>query len=355
MSANWGRKIELSIFGESHGPAIGINISGLPAGVTLDMQAIEAEMARRAPGGALATQRKEADKVNILSGTLNGVTTGAPLCAVIFNENQQSKDYSMLKELMRPGHSDYPAYVKYNGFNDVRGGGMFSGRLTAPLVFAGAIAKQLLAARGITIGAHIKSIYDVKDRAFDTEITADTLSALTSSPFPTLNPQVVLDMQQAILNAKEMNNSVGGSIQCAAIGLPAGLGDPFFDSVESTLSHLLFSIPGVKGVEFGTGFDLCTMVGNRANDSYYYDENGNVKCYTNHNGGVTGGITNGMPLVFTVALKPPSSIGLPQHTINVKTGENAILSVEGRHDACIVPRAVPVVEAVTALAILGII
>lgn len=352
MSSNWGKKITLSIFGESHGQAVGINIGGLPRGFALDMAKIDTEMSRRAPGTALSTSRREEDRVQIISGIQGNLLTGAPLCAVIKNENRHSKDYSVLKEVMRPGHSDYPAYIKYKGFNDVRGGGVFSGRLTAPLVFAGRIAKQILAERGVVIGAHLKNVGPVKDAPFPCDITGEQLKKLFSMPLPFIDSEKIPFAEEIIRRARAEGNSTGGCVECAAINLPAGLGDPFFDSVESTLSHLLFSIPGVKGVEFGDGFALSEMKGSEARDEYYFDGRGNVQTHTNHNGGILGGLTTGMPLVFSVALKPTSSISLPQNTINVKTGENTVLSLTGRHDPCIAVRAVPVVEAACALALL---
>ena len=344
MSANWGNNIELSLFGESHGKAIGIVIGNLPAGVALDMDEIRWQMKRRAPGqNKMSTPRVEKDEVQIMSGLLDGVTTGAPLCAMIENSDQHSKDYSLLKECMRPGHSDYPAYVKYHGYNDVRGGGHFSGRLTAPIVFAGSVAKQILRQKGIIVGAHIQSIKDVYDDSFGVDITCEDLQQLTKQQYPTLNSDVFLKMQNVIEDARMKQDSVGGTIECAIINVPAGLGNPFFDSIESHLSPLLFSIPAVKSVSFG--------MGEKANDCYYY-EGEKVKTKTNHNGGITGGISNGMPIVFKVAIKPTPSISQVQSTINVKTKENTKLEITGRHDPCIVPRAVVVVESMAAIGIL---
>ena len=352
MSANWGQRIELSLFGESHGKAIGIVIGNLPAGIRLDMDEIQWNMKRRAPGqNKMSTPRVEKDEVQIMSGVLDGVTTGAPLCAMIYNQDQHSKDYSLLKECMRPGHSDYPAYVKYKGFHDVRGGGHFSGRLTAPIVFAGSVAKQILKQRGIVVGAHIKSVYDIKDDSFPVDITANDLIQLTKQQYPTLNPDVFSKMQETIEKARMNQDSVGGRIECAIVNVPSGLGNPFFDSIESHLSPLLFSIPAVKSVSFGLGEKITELYGHEANDSYYYD-NGQVKTKTNHNGGITGGISNGMPIVLTVGIKPTPSISLLQDTINVKTKENTTLEIKGRHDPCIVLRAVVVVESMVALGIL---
>lgn len=352
MSSTWGTNIELSIFGESHGKAIGIVIGNLPAGIALDIEDIQRQMKRRAPGqNKMSTARKEADEFHIMSGVIDHVTTGAPLCAMIYNSDQHSKDYSLLEECMRPGHSDYPAYVKYKGFNDVRGGGHFSGRLTAPIVFAGSIAKQILKQKGIVIGAHIQSIKDIKDDRFPVDMNEKDMEKMLMNQYPTLNNQVFSKMQQVIEEARMNQDSVGGKIECAILNVPAGVGNPFFDSIESHLSSLLFSIPAVKSVSFGLGEEITGLYGHEANDAYYYDE-GVVKTKTNHNGGILGGISNGMPIIFTVGFKPTPSISLPQETINIKTKDNTKLEVKGRHDPCIVPRAVVVVESVAALGIL---
>ena len=350
MSSTWGTNIELTIFGESHGEAIGIVLGNLPAGIQIDFEDIEKQMKRRAPGNsALTTSRKEADQVKIVSGVKDGITTGAPLCAMIENSNQRSSDYDILKECMRPGHADYSAYVKYNGFNDVRGSGHFSGRLTAPLVFAGTIAKQILKQKGIYVGAHILSIKDVCDQHFDVNITKETLDSLTD--VPTLDKRIYENMKAVIQEAKDSCDSVGGKIECALINVPAGVGNPFFDSLESRISSLMFSIPSVKSMSFGLSDDITTLCGSEANDAYYYDD-GDVKTSTNHNGGILGGISNGMPLVFSVGIKPTSSISVKQNTINVKTKENTTLELTGRHDPCIVLRALVVVESMAALALL---
>lgn len=353
MAATYKNHIELTIFGESHGKAIGIVIGNLPSGIAIDLEAIQKDMQRRAPGqNAMSTARKEADQVEILSGILDGKTTGAPLTGIIYNSDQHSKDYSLLKTHMRPGHSDYPAFVKYHGFNDVRGGGHFSGRITAPIVFAGNIAKQILKQQGIRIGGHILSIGAIKDERFDSNSDDRLLDELLSKPFPTINDDVFEKMEQVILNAKANLDSVGGKVECMALHVPAGLGEPFFDSLESHISSLMFSIPAVKSVAFGDGDSIDQMTGSEANDQYYYDENGVVKTMTNHNGGITGGISNGMPITVTVTFKPTPSIAKKQKTINIETKENVELEIKGRHDPCIVQRAVVVVEAMLALAIL---
>lgn len=352
MSGMWGNNIKISIFGESHGAAIGITIDGLPSGFEIDMDEVLKEMARRAPGKSkLSTARKEADKPEILSGFFQGKTTGTPLCAIIRNGDQHSKDYGKLKNLMRPGHGDYPGFVKYNGFNDYRGGGHFSGRITAPLVFAGAVFKQILASKGIIIGAHIKNIGSVEDKSFsEIELTKELFDELKTYELPL----ILKDKEEAIRNevaeARADLDSVGGSIECSIIGIDAGFGDPFFDSMESRIAHIMFSVPAVKGIEFGKGFDMCIMKGSECNDQYYYDGD-KVKTYTNNNGGITGGITNGMPILFKVGIKPTPSIAKKQRTVDVEEGKNAELEIVGRHDPCIVQRAVPVIEAAAAIAV----
>ena len=268
---------------------------------------------------------------------------------MIENTNKQSKDYDVLKECMRPGHADYSAFVKYKGFNDVRGGGHFSGRLTAPIVFAGAIAKQILKQKGIYVGSHILSIKDVYDEHFSLHIDEEHINALKNEP--TINKNAYIKMQSVIEDAKEKGDSVGGKIECAIINVPAGIGSPFFDSLESKISSLMFAIPSVKSISFGLSDDITSLYGSEANDAYYY-ENNIVKTSTNHNGGILGGISNGMPIVFSVGIKPTSSISIKQNTINVKTKENALLELTGRHDPCIVLRARVVVEAMAALALL---
>ena len=309
MSGMWGSKIKLSIFGESHGNAIGITIDGLPAGFSIDMDKIMMEMARRAPGkSSLSTPRKESDIPEILSGYFEGKTTGTPLCAIIRNSNTKSKDYSKLKDVMRPGHADYTGAVRYKGFNDYRGGGHFSGRITAPLVFAGAICKQILEVKGIIVSAHINSIGKIKDCSFlESDISDELLNSFKEKELPLINTKLEDEMRQEILSARSSGDSIGGTIECAILGVSPGIGDPFFDSVESTLAHLMFSVPAVKGIEFGKGFDISKMRGSEANDEYYL-ENGNIKTKTNNNGGILGGITNGMPIIFNVAIKPTASI-----------------------------------------------
>jgi len=355
VSGVWGNNLKISIFGESHGGAIGITIDGLPSGVKLDLEKIDEEMKRRAPGrNNLSTARKEGDKPEILSGFFEGRTTGTPLCAIIRNSDTRSRDYGKLKDLMRPGHADFTGNIRYSGFNDYRGGGHFSGRITAPLVFCGAVCKQILSKKGIEIGAHIKSIKNVNDLSFNyVSISKEELNNLRKMELPIIDASKEETMRSTILEARKQGDSVGGIIECAAIGIEAGIGDPFFDSVESTLSHLLFSVPAVKGIEFGLGFGSTEIYGSENNDEYYY-ENEEVKTRTNNNGGILGGITNGMPIIFKVAIKPTPSISKEQKTINIKDKKNETLVIEGRHDPCIVQRAIPVIEAVTAIGLLDL-
>lgn len=349
----FGNKITVTIFGESHGTAIGAVLDGLPAGEAIDWDAVRLEMARRAPGkNPLSTARSEKDAFTIDSGYFQGHTTGTPLCMRIVNGDQHSKDYDQLRHIMRPGHADYSGKIRYGGYNDYRGGGHFSGRLTAPLVFAGAVASQILARHGIYIGSHILQIGNVKDCSFSPlgEETM-TLQQLKTQNLPVLDTNQAAVMEQEILTAKQQQDSIGGSIECIIQGMPAGIGEPFFDSVESQLSHMMFSIPAVKGIEFGDGFALAAMRASQANDAFYYEQ-GQVKTKTNHNGGINGGITNGMPILFRLAIKPTPSISQPQETIDTDTQQNCMLEITGRHDPCIVQRAVPVVEAAAAWTIL---
>lgn len=348
-------KIKLSVFGESHGSAIGCVIDGLPAGVKLDMEEIYREMTRRAPGkDRTATPRLEKDIPNILSGVIDNVTTGAPLAMEIQNTNTKSGDYSNIMSIPRPSHSDYPAYVKYDGFNDIRGGGHFSGRLTAPVVFAGAVAKQILAEKGITIGAHIKRIGNIEDDKLDyNNISSEQLVDLNHKAFSVINNDAEALMREEVENARLNQDSVGGEIECAVVGVPVGVGGNMFDTVESKLSSILFGIPAVKGVQFGIGFDFAKSNASQVNDEYEIKD-GRVATLSNNNGGVLGGMTSGAPIVLSVAIKPTPSISSPQKSVNLQTMENAELVIKGRHDPCIVPRAVPVVEAAVALGILDL-
>jgi len=353
MSGMWGNNLKISIFGESHGVGIGLTIDGLPSGFPIDIEKINYEMERRAPGrNNLSTSRKEGDKIEILSGLFEGKTTGTPLCGMIRNSDKRSKDYSKLKSLMRPGHADYTGNIRYDGFNDYRGGGHFSGRITAPIVFGGAICKQILESHGIKIVSHIKSIGTVEDESFN-PINVDNklIEELPNMELPLINKRLDDDIRNEILSAKLEGDSVGGIIECAIVNIGVGIGNPFFDSVESTLAHLLFSVPAVKGVEFGEGFNITKLKGSEANDEFYYDGD-KVKTRSNNNGGILGGITNGMPVIFRVAIKPTASILKKQNTINIDEKRNEELNIQGRHDPCIVQRAVPVIESVAAIGIL---
>lgn len=356
MSCSFGEKIKISVFGQSHSEAIGIVVDGIPAGIKLDMDKISRFMARRAPGkNAYSTKRKEADIPTIISGIVDGITCGAPLCAVIKNSDQHSKDYSKLKTLPRPSHSDFAAYVKHNGFNDIRGGGNFSGRMTAPLCFAGAVAMQILEEKGIRIGAHIEKIAGVKDSRFDpVNVNADLLKDVSSKEFPLIDDSVKEKILSKIEAARLDGDSVGGVIECAVTGLPAGLGEPMFDGVENIISRAVFAIPAIKGIEFGNGFDCADLRGSENNDDFTVTD-GKVTSKTNNHGGILGGITSSMPVIFRVAVKPTPSISKPQMTVNLETMTQEELVIEGRHDPCIVPRAVPCIEAVTALALINLI
>ncbi len=356
MSSNFGERLKISIFGQSHSDAIGVNIDGLPVGEYIDLEQVQAFLQRRAPGqNAYSTTRTEADVPKVLSGLWQDRTCGAPLCAMIENTDTRSKDYSNLRKMPRPGHADYTAAVKYQGFQDYRGGGHFSGRLTAPLCFAGAVCMQILERKGITIGAHIAAIKQCQDTSWDTvNITAQMLQDVTKKTFPTIDDKAGEQMQAVIAQAKAEQNSVGGIIEAVAVGLPVGLGEPMFDGIESKVAALLYAIPAVKGVEFGAGFAAATMMGSMHNDDFYYDAAGNIKTKTNHHGGSLGGISSGMPLVVRAAFKPTPSISQEQQTIGWETKRNETLRIVGRHDPCIVPRAVPCVEAAIAIALLDL-
>lgn len=354
MSSTTGEKIKLSIFGESHGPAIGVVIDGLPAGEKVDFDKILAEMARRAPGrDSTATRRKESDEPQVLSGLLDGRTTGAPLCAVIKNTDAHSGDYADLSRFPRPGHADFTARARYGGFNDVRGGGHFSGRLTAPMVFAGAVCRGILARRGVEIAAHIYSVGGEADAPFDPADPKAAFKTLAAASFPVVAKEAEPRLRAVIEEARAAGDSVGGIVECAATGLPCGLGDPIFGGVENRLSSVLFGIPAVKGLEFGEGFGAARLRGSENNDQFYYDE-GSVRTRTNRHGGILGGITSGMPLLFRLAFKPTPSIFKEQKTVDLVEKRDAALSLRGRHDPCVVVRAVPVVEALTAFCLLDL-
>lgn len=353
MSSMTGNKIKISVFGQSHSKGLGVVIDGLPAGKKIDMEKVQRFMERRAPGrNSLSTQRKEADAPEILSGLVNGVTCGAPLCAVIHNTNQHSADYNNIMDTPRPSHADFSGNIRYNGFNDVSGGGHFSGRLTAPLCFAGAVCMQILDDMGIEIQAHIQKIKNVYDDKIDFVNIGKWNTA--EKDFPVINDEKGMLMINEIEKARENGDSVGGVIECAVTGVKAGYGDPMFDGVENGLAKNIFGIPAVKGVEFGNGFDATDLYGSENNDDFCIAD-GEIKTVTNNAGGINGGITNGMPIVFRTAIKPTPSIYKEQNSVSLKNKTEQKLQIQGRHDPCIVQRAVPVVEAVTAFTILDII
>ena len=350
----FGHNFRLAIWGESHGHQIGISLDGVPAGIPLSEEDFAEDLARRRSGAPGTTPRREPDVPQIVSGVYDGYTTGAPLTIEFANTNTHSQDYSTVMRHYRPSHADLVAYHKFAGFNDPRGGGHFSGRLTAPLVAAGAVAKQALALRGVRVGAHISSIYGITDASLE---DAGALEAVAAKPFPVLDDAKGEEMRQAILEAKNEQDSVGGAIECAVFGLPAGLGAPDFGrNVEGIFAQYLFAVPAVKGVDFGAGVAFSLMRGSEANDPFEVKD-GRVVTKTNHAGGVNGGITNGMPVTFEVTIRPTPSIALLQESVDLRTGEETEIEIKGRHDPCIVPRAVPVIEAAAALAaceVLGI-
>ena len=348
MSSTYGENLKLSIFGQSHGTAIGMTLDGIPAGLPVDTEKLQQFLNRRAPGqNDWSTPRKEGDNPEILSGIVEGFTCGAPIAAIIRNTNTRSGDYANLKNCPRPGHADYTAQVKYGGFQDAAGGGHFSGRLTAPLCIAGGLCKQWLEELGIQIGAHILAIGECGDRYFD---PTDPELESVGTGFPVLDVDAGQAMRDLIAQAKAAGNSVGGIIECAVTGLPAGLGDPIFGGMENRIAQILFGIPAVKGVEFGIGFDCACVPGSQSNDGFAL-VNGRIVTQTNNAGGILGGITNGMPIIFTAAIKATPSISIPQQSVSLSRRENTSLEIKGRHDPCIVPRAVPVIEAAAAIAI----
>nr|WP_326176570.1 chorismate synthase [uncultured Oscillibacter sp.] len=352
MSSEFGNLLRVSVFGQSHGRAIGVVVDGLPAGEAVDREELQRFLDRRRPGGSpLSTARRETDVPEFLSGLEDGRTCGAPLCAVIQNADQHSKDYGGLQDKPRPGHADYTAWAKWGGQADMRGGGHFSGRLTAPLCVAGGIAKQILARRGVFVGAHLAAVAGIPDQPFPLRPTAALFEEIAARPFPVLDEAAGERMRSAILEAKNGLDSVGGVIECAATGLPAGLGEPMFGGVENRLAAALFGIPAVKGVEFGEGFRAAGLRGSENNDPFTV-EDGQIRAESNRAGGILGGITTGMPLVLRAAVKPTPSIGRPQKTVRLSAMEDTDLTIHGRHDPCVAHRAVPVVEAVAAAVLL---
>ena len=348
MKNTFGQHLAVTLFGESHGSAIGAVLDGLCPGIPVDEENIRRMLQLRQPGGAISTARNEKDLFEIVSGAVNGVATGTPLTILIRNGDTKSADYSQLQALMRPGHADYPAQCKYHGYQDTRGGGHFSGRITAALVAAGAICHSALEAKGIFIGTHISRCASIADREFS-DLKAD-IQSLSTSLFPVLDTSAGEKMQEAILSAKADGDSVGGVLETAITGLPAGVGEPWFDTFEGQLAHILFSVPAVKGVEFGGGCALAQLRGSQANDALCY-ENGTVTAKTNHGGGIGGGITSGMPVIFRCAIKPTPSIAKQQQTVDIAKQEDTVLEIKGRHDPAIVHRARIVIDAVTAIAV----
>lgn len=355
MASVYGNALRLSIFGQSHSPAIGCSIDGLPAGIAVDLDRLQAFLDRRAPGrSATSTARREADAPEFIAGITDGHTNGAPVAAIIRNGNTRSQDYDELRRKPRPGHADWPADVKYRGYQDVAGGGHFSGRLTAPLCVAGGIALQALEARGIRIAAHIASLgpEPICDTPLDPmKPNRVQLDAILANPLPCVSASAATRMRACILDAKNDLDSVGGIVECVAYGVPAGLGDPMFDGIENRIAKIAFGIPAVKGVEFGAGMAAARLRGSQNNDPYRMDGDA-VRPQTNHAGGILGGITTGMPVVWRMAVKPTPSIGRRQQSVDLVARSDAELVVHGRHDPCIVPRAVPVAEAACALALL---
>lgn len=354
MKNNFGTNISMTIFGESHGPAIGIVLDGLPAGFKIDEERIASDMEKRKAKGKISTQRHEADGVQIVSGFFNGYTTGTALTILIQNQNTKSKDYASIQYRLRPGHADFSAFEKYNGFQDYRGGGHFSGRLTACIVAAGSICRQILEQQGIYIGSHIEQLYTEKDEAFSSEyeLLSQQIHAMNQKEFATINEDAGKKMNELAEKAAAEGDSVGGILESAVIGVPTGIGEPFFDSCESILSHLLFSIPAVKGVSFGDGFGFANKLGSQANDSFYYTNKMTTK--TNNNAGINGGITNGMPIIIHTCIKPTPSIFKEQESVDYLTKENVKIQIQGRHDPCIIHRARVVVDSVLAFGILDL-
>ncbi len=348
MKNSFGSQITVTLFGESHGPAVGAVIDGLSPGIRVDTEYIMKKMEQRRPKDGISTARRESDIPEILSGVFNGYTTGTPLTLVIKNESVRSRDYESISDIPRPSHADYTAECKYHGFQDYRGGGHFSGRVTAALVAAGAIFRSALEKKGILIGTHIASLKGVKDRGFGD--FREDVSALDAADFPVLDKEAAERMRELILSVKEEGDSVGGILESAIIGIPCGVGEPWFDSFEGVLSHALFSVPAVKGVEFGAGFGFADMLGSEANDEFICD-GGEIRTRTNNNGGINGGITNGMPIIFRTVIKPTPSIYKAQSSVSMKTLKPTRLTISGRHDPAIIHRARAVVDAVTAIAV----
>ena len=353
MKSTFGQNLTISLFGESHGSAIGCVIDGFPSGMKIDFEFLNAQMGKRKAHGTISTARREADEVKFVSGIKDGITCGTPICLMIENTSHQSKDYLKFRDIARPSHADYTAEVKYGGFQDAAGGGHFSGRLTAPLVAAGALCLQLLREKGISIGSHLLKMKDIEDEQFDVFDPTSQIEQCNRQVFSVLNKDVQQKMIDCIEEARMNKDSVGAVIETAIAGLPVGLGNPYFHSLESVLSHLVFSIGGVKGIEFGTGFDVAMMNGSDANDAFSI-QNEKVITITNHNGGINGGISNGMPVVFKTVVKPTPSIYQLQKSVNFKTMETVDVEIDGRHDPCIAHRVRVVVDSLSAFAIVDL-
>ena len=352
MSKNtFGKNLSVTLFGESHGEAIGIVMDGLPSGMKIDTDFMNLQMDKRRPAGKISTARHESDIPEFVSGVKEGVIEGTPLTMIIRNENVRRNDYSSLARTPRPSHADYTGHIRYSGYEDASGGGHFSGRLTAPLVAAGAIALQMLNEKGIQIGTHIQKLHHIEDRPFD-DLKED-IEAVNKKLFAVLDEEKEKEMIQLIEETAAKKDSVGGVLETAVIGLEPGIGEPVFDSLESILAHALFAVPAVKGVSFGSGFDLADMYGSEANDTFVI-QNGTIETKTNHNGGINGGISNGMPITFKTVIKPTPSISLKQETVDVETMENTEIEIGGRHDPAVIHRARVVVDSVTALALVDL-
>ncbi|NLZ59972.1 MAG: chorismate synthase [Lentisphaerae bacterium] len=356
MASEIGKILKITVFGQSHGAAVGMVMDGFPAGEKIDLAELQAFMQRRAPGkNKLSTPRKEEDQPEFLSGLLDGVSCGAPLCAIVRNRDTRSQDYAQLVDIPRPGHADYTAGIRYHGFQDPRGGGHFSGRLSAAICLAGALCQQALQKRGICIGAHIASISDIKDELFleRQNLDAGLLRQIANKDFPVIDEAAGARMQDCIVSASAEQDSVGGCIECAILNYPAGIGNPRFEGLDARLAQAIFALPAVKGLEFGSGFAASLKRGSANNDPFYMHE-GRVCCRSNNHGGVLGGISSGMPIIFKAAIKPTSSIAREQQSVSLSRKQDCTLRIEGRHDPCIVPRAVPVIEAISAIILLDL-
>ncbi len=352
MSSSFGNNFKITIFGESHSDGVGVVIDNVPAGIKFDLNEIEEFMQRRAPGrNSLSTQRKEPDKLRIISGILDGVSCGSPIAVVIENTDVRSRDYEKMRNIPRPGHSDYPAAIKHNNANDIRGGGHFSARLTAPLCFAGAIAKQLLAKKGVTVAAHIYSVADVYDTPFkDVSLDTKLIGDIASKELAVIDDSIAEKIANKILDTKNSGDSIGGVVECCVLGMPVGIGEPIFGGIENKIASAIFSVPAVKGVEFGAGFEVANLRGSENNDEFFI-QNGAVLTKTNNHGGILGGLSSGMPIIVRAALKPTPSIAKLQKSIDLSTMSDTELKIEGRHDPCVVPRGVVAIEAAVAIAV----